>query len=48
MEIMQTNNDAHIRVGKGGGSKIDPKIRCYRVGQGRWVGQKWPKNVGRH
>ena len=35
-----------IRVGRG--SKIAQKIRRYRVGQGRQVGQKWPKNEGRH
>ena len=35
-----------IRVGRG--SKIAQKIGRYRVGQGRYVGQKWPKNVGRN
>ena len=25
-----------------------PKKGRYRVGQGRWVGQEWPKNKGRH
>ena len=37
---------SHIRVGRG--SKIAPKKGRYRVGQSSWVGQKWPKNVGRH
>ena len=31
-----------------GGSKIALKKGRYRVGQGRLVGQKWPKNEGRH
>ena len=43
----------HIRVGRGGGgggggSKIAPKKGRYRVGQGRQVDQKWPKNEGHH
>ena len=35
-----------IRVGRG--AKIAPKIRHYKVGQGRQDGQKWPKFLGRH
>ena len=34
-----------IRVDKG--STMAPKIGRYRIVQGRYVGQKWPKNVGR-
>ena len=30
------------------GSKIVPNKGRDRVGQGRQVGQKWPKNEGRH
>ena len=32
----------------GRGAKIAPKIKHYKVGQGRQDGQKWPKFVGRH
>ena len=35
-----------IRVGRG--SKIAQKKGRYGVEQGRKVGQKWPKNEGRH
>ena len=35
-------------LGQVGGSKIALKKGRYRVGQGRQVGQKWPKNEERH
>ena len=37
---------SHIRVGKG--VQDSPKKGRYRVGKGKYVGQKCPKNVGRH